>query len=192
MPGFPIDRLSALTLGTVQIGIPYGKVVRSEPQPEHVANAILDAAWTGGIRCLDTARNYGLSEERIGEWLRERDGGPVVISKLPPFKADETPGVAAFVKEQLATSLSTLGVDKLDGYLLHRPSDTHVPGLTDAILAELSSGTIRAWGASVYTPEEFEAALCLPEISIMQAPVDRKSTRLNSSHTDISRMPSSA
>lgn len=180
MPEFPINRLSTLTLGTVQIGIPYGKVERSEPQPEHVASTILDSAWKGGIRCLDTARNYGLSEQRIGKWLKDTSKNPLIISKLPAFKADEFPDGETFVKEQLKASLSMLGVNMLDGYLVHRPSDTQVPGLIDAILAELSNEKIRAWGVSVYSPDEFEAALNLPEISLIQAPVSIFDTRIAS------------
>ena len=45
-------------------------------------------------------------------------------------------------------------------------------------------------------PSEIDDALFQLEISLMESDVatevDRKSTRLNSSHTDISRMPSSA
>ena len=41
------------------------------------------------------------------------------------------------------------------------------------------------------SPIRVEAHVCPPSIALMERP-DRKSTRLNSSHTDISRMPSSA
>ena len=40
--------------------------------------------------------------------------------------------------------------------------------------------------------QRLSVAECLEAVDECGAPVDRKSTRLNSSHTDISRMPSSA
>jgi aryl-alcohol dehydrogenase-like predicted oxidoreductase len=33
---------------------------------------LLDAAWEGGVRYLDAARSYGLAEDFLGAWLRER------------------------------------------------------------------------------------------------------------------------
>ena len=40
--------------------------------------------------------------------------------------------------------------------------------------------------------EEWKTDVCFIEITAWSKQADRKSTRLNSSHTDISRMPSSA
>ncbi|WP_291426346.1 aldo/keto reductase [Deinococcus sp.] len=34
--------------------------------------AVLDAAWDAGIRYFDAARSYGLAEQFLGDWLRER------------------------------------------------------------------------------------------------------------------------
>lgn len=46
--------------------------------------AVLDAAYAGGVRYLDAARSYGLAEDFLGAWLRERTrpvGDPAVGSK---------------------------------------------------------------------------------------------------------------
>ena len=40
------------------------------------AFAVLDAAYESGVRWFDTARSYGLGEEFLGEWLRDRGIGP--------------------------------------------------------------------------------------------------------------------
>lgn len=42
---------------------------------EH-AHAVLDAAWTEGVRYFDVARSYGRGEEFLGEWLRTRGIAP--------------------------------------------------------------------------------------------------------------------
>ena len=37
-------------------------------------HAMLDAAWTAGVRYIDAARSYGLAERFLGEWLTARPG----------------------------------------------------------------------------------------------------------------------
>jgi aryl-alcohol dehydrogenase-like predicted oxidoreductase len=46
------------------------------------AHALLDAAWTAGVRWYDAARSYGRAEEFLGSWLRERrvPTGAVTVS----------------------------------------------------------------------------------------------------------------
>ena len=59
----------------------------------------------------------------------------------------------------------------------------------------ISSTVIGVSGGSVYTDancERIKLAKTLNDLGLKVSAVDRKSTRLNSSHTDISRMPSSA
>ena len=35
-------------------------------------HAVLDAAYAAGVRYLDAARSYGLAEDFLGDWLRDR------------------------------------------------------------------------------------------------------------------------
>lgn len=58
--------ISALSLGTVQLGLSYG-INNADGKPsQETANAILNAAIDGGINTLDTAGAYGDSEVVIG------------------------------------------------------------------------------------------------------------------------------
>ena len=59
-----------LSLGTAQLGLNYGIANRVGMMSTRQAFKILDAAWSNGIRALDTAPAYGKSEERIGKYLR--------------------------------------------------------------------------------------------------------------------------
>jgi aryl-alcohol dehydrogenase-like predicted oxidoreductase len=177
MRKFAGGRLSTLTLGTVQIGLPYGKVLHTQPPPSEIADAILDTAWRGGITCFDTAHNYGIAETRIGIWRRRTNAKPLLISKLPPFD----PGFGdahAFVKSRCSESLSRLGVTRLDGYLIHRPADLDVPGLVDSVRGCVEEGLASTYGVSVYTPTEFERALSLCDLGAIQAPVSVFDRRL--------------
>ena len=65
-PEFKLDRI---VLGTVQIGLPYGKRRGSGLMSEGAAEEILDAAWDMGIRNFDTAEAYGVSAARLSHWL---------------------------------------------------------------------------------------------------------------------------
>ncbi len=49
---------------------------RSVPAMRDRAWALLDAAWEAGVRYFDTARSYGLAEEFLAGWLRDRGIAP--------------------------------------------------------------------------------------------------------------------
>lgn len=74
-------RVSALGLGLAALGRPgyinlghAGDVARGHDVAEmaRCAQAVLDAAWAGGVRYFDAARSYGRAEEFLGNWLRLR------------------------------------------------------------------------------------------------------------------------
>ena len=54
------------TLGTVQLGMPYGISNRSGQPSREIARQMLDTAYDLGVRALDTASDYGTSEEILG------------------------------------------------------------------------------------------------------------------------------
>ena len=75
--------ISALSLGTVQLGLSYG-INNADGKPsQETANAILNAALEGGINTLDTAGAYGDSEVVIGNWLKTVDPAkrPFIVTK---------------------------------------------------------------------------------------------------------------
>lgn len=169
MSRFPAEALSRITLGTVQFGMPYGKAKPTLPPDARALAATLDAALDGGITCLDTAGNYGDAESRIGGWLRGRRDRPLIVSKLPPVdRPDED--VPGHVDTCLAASLAALGVDRLDGYLVHRADDLHRPGVADRLRAAVDDGRIRTFGVSVYEPRQLDRALAVAGIGAVQLP----------------------
>lgn len=50
------------------------------PAMQARAFAVLDAAWSVGIRYFDAARSYGRAEEFLGDWLRERAVPPDAVT----------------------------------------------------------------------------------------------------------------
>jgi aryl-alcohol dehydrogenase-like predicted oxidoreductase len=78
-------RVSAIGLGLAALGRPgyinLGRdgdlgADRSVPAMARACHAVLDRAYDAGIRYVDTARSYGLAEEFLASWLRDR--------RLPP------------------------------------------------------------------------------------------------------------
>jgi aryl-alcohol dehydrogenase-like predicted oxidoreductase len=134
------------------------------------AFAIMDAAWEAGITTFDTADAYGggRSEAWIGDWLRTK--GPEVRDEIvlstktfAPMDEGEDHGLApARVRRQLESSLSRLGVERVQMYLTHAP-DPDVPiAETLGVLDELHrEGKLQAYGASNVDVAQLREALAV-------------------------------
>lgn len=154
---FEIPRL---TLGTAQLGPAYGIANREGRLDDSAADAVLSAAWDAGMRWFDTARAYGESERRIGAWCRASGQSPVVVTKI---------AAGSSVADEIDKSAAALGKDP-DYVLAHRSSDLTQAPFLDGLRRAVGSGRIRAFGASVYTPEEAFAVLEVEDISVFQLP----------------------
>lgn len=144
---------SPLTLGTVQLGLPYGVGNRdSTPSPAE-AGAILDLAAQGGVRVIDTARAYGNSEASIGAWLKARRAEDMrIVTKVPALGTGPARERKAALQDHLAASLSALGRDRLDLVLVHRETDLLDPMVVDTFQEAVRDAAIGAFGASLYRP----------------------------------------
>ena len=179
-------------MGTVQLGLPYG-ATNLTGRPDAVQSArLLAAAVAAGVTHLDTARVYGLSEERIGRSLErglsERVGVVTKIRPLVALPADAAPEWAELeVRLSVEQSLRALRSSRLDALLVHQWSDWgrsggQVAATLDAIRA---SGLARVIGASIATPEEFLAALSDRRVGYVQIPFNVLDRRWVS--TDVQR-----
>jgi aryl-alcohol dehydrogenase-like predicted oxidoreductase len=173
---FPREQLSPLSLGTVQLGMAYGIANPAESITAAQADAVLDAAWDGGVRCLDTARAYGVAEGRIGVWRAARGSAPLLVSKFPNLEGEDDP--AAAVERHFAASCAALGVERLDGYLAHRAIDIGRPGVADTLRTLCDAGRLAAFGVSVYDTDELDRALGVPGLGAIQVPVSVFNTGL--------------
>jgi len=75
--------LNKLALGTAQFGLNYGINNKSGVIDEDSLSKLLNYAFDKGIDTLDTAYNYGNSEERIGKYLSVNNNNFKVITKAP-------------------------------------------------------------------------------------------------------------
>lgn len=148
-----------LILGTAQLAARYG-VMATQGVSEARAAAVLDAARRLGIRVVDTAPGYAGAEDAIGAAGAEF----AVHTKIPP---GEEPAKA------LAASLERLRRDRVEVLHLHNPDvvlNAEDPQLNAA--ASLVGAGAEAIGASIYTREQFLAAVADPRITVVQAPMN--------------------
>ncbi len=180
MNDFPIEQLSPLTLGTAQIGLKYGIANRANQPDKSEAFAIMDSAWALGVRCFDTARAYGDSEDRIGAWMA--DGRrPLLVSKMPPLKTVEKADPGVTLHRHFAKSCEALSVEHLDGYLVHRAEDFFLPEIREELENLKCDGRIRSYGVSAYGADEILRVLDVGGTSFVQIPINVLDTKMRNS-----------
>ena len=142
-----------ICLGTVQFGMDYGIMNKSGKIAQNEVCNILGYAHKGGIGTLDTASDYGSSEEAIGGFIKKNEGTYKVISKTSPVCGDGKMNLA----EGLHRSLSRLNLESFYGYLIHSFDDfLNDPGMWDEMLTLKDRKFFQKAGFSIYKPEELE------------------------------------
>lgn len=139
------ETVPALGLGTWYMG---------DRGSDHAAEA--DALRLGldlGMTLIDTAEMYanGGAERLVGDALTGRRDDAFVVSKVLPHNASRQGTVTACEE-----SLSRMGTETIDLYLLHWPGP-HPLKDTIAAFEELrQAGKIRHWGVSNFDTDEME------------------------------------
>jgi len=168
-----------LALGTVQFGADYGVAGAGRVAPAEVAR-ILSAARERGIDTLDTAADYGESEQVLGEAGVDRWR---TVTKLSPLPAGWSDG-AGWVREEIFASLRRLRLPSVEGLLLHRPEDLlgdRGAGIYAGLLECRERGLVRKIGLSIYGPETLDAILPRFPVDLVQAPFNVLDRRLRDS-----------
>lgn len=172
--------MSALTLGTVQLGLPYGLHAGTEVPSGERSLDILRTANTCGIHMLDTARDYGVSEAVIGEHLSRSDGADEakVITKfrIPSECESSYPAMRQHVRNSLHDSLAALRLPKVHALLFHKAMQqdlrTLLPPLADILQELQEEGLIGLGGLSAYRPEDVEPVIGNTIFSCVQVPLN--------------------
>jgi len=170
-----------LGLGTVQFGLDYGlSNVSGRTQPNEV-QLILKTALENDIRVLDTAAQYGSSEEVIGMTLNGQDNFQIV-TKTPIFRKNsiqEEDGLA--LRKVFMASLQKLKQTKVYGLLVHHANDLLASrGETLwAVMQDLKNcGLIQKIGVSVYEGEQIDALVKRFRMDMIQVPINILDQRL--------------
>ncbi|MBL8111684.1 MAG: aldo/keto reductase [Acidobacteria bacterium] len=132
-----IPDVSRLGLGTGSLGDP----AQSDTDVDRLLGAALDL----GITLFDTARSYGLSEERLGRFLRGRRDG-VVLSTKVGYGVDGVPDwTPECIRKGIDRALGLLQTGVIDLVHLHScPLDTlEHSGVVEALTAAVEQGKVR-------------------------------------------------
>ena len=114
-------KVSALTLGTVQLGLAYG-VNNDKGMPTfEESSAILNTALSEGIVSFDTARGYGESENVLGRFFGENPVEKTLITKLLVKDVDKSK-LKDTVFDMVRDSMRKLKLQKLPFLKLHNES----------------------------------------------------------------------
>lgn len=113
-------KLSGLSLGTVQLGVPYG-IANTNGKPDETESArLLRTAVDGGILGFDTAGAYGDSEEVLGRYF-EGKAKPTFISKMALEFGADTKGndIERQMRSAVEATLSRLRIPSIPVMMLH-------------------------------------------------------------------------
>jgi aryl-alcohol dehydrogenase-like predicted oxidoreductase len=132
-----------------EIGLGAGSL-GGEEIPEEVAGELINAALDAGVTLIDTARSYGLSEERIGRYASSRRDEFVLSSK----GGYGAPGVPDWTPEAILRgidrALEVMRTDRIDVFHLHScPLElAKREDLIEALERAKDAGKIRVLGYS--------------------------------------------
>ena len=166
-------RISAMSLGTAQLGMNYG-IANREGKPDRAKSfEVLSTALSAGINALDTARAYGDSEEVLGDFFKANPETKEKVFITTKLSSGLPAGSSALDVEKamvqsLEISLDTLGVQKVNCLMLHNAADMSIHGkvVAHTLRRFVAGGHADMVGVSVYHPKE---ANLLMEDDVYQA-----------------------
>jgi diketogulonate reductase-like aldo/keto reductase len=106
-----------------------------------------------GMTHIDTAEMYGAAEDVVAAAIAGRREEVFLVSKVIPQNASRRGVLAACER-----SLTRLGTDRLDSYLLHWPGRHPLEDTIAAFEQLRAEGKIISWGVSNFDVPDLEAA----------------------------------
>ena len=144
-------RLSALALGTAAY----------RPEEQDRRFRLIDDFLEYGGTVIDTGRQYGQSENVVGNWLASRSvrDEVVIVTKCGHGSHSLPENIDEVVTDELAESLDCLKTDYVDIYMLHRDNrSVPVSEVIDRLNVEVKRGRVRALGASNWSYDRVQSA----------------------------------
>ena len=177
-----------LCLGTVQFGLDYGVNNPNGKPPKTEVFKMLDKALSNGITCFDTAGAYGTAEALLGEYGIKKHNVKVISKLKPNLIPEDCTNPEAIVEEQVRYSLATIGVEYLDGYLLHTPENFYNKGIMRGLQHCREKGLIKNLGVSIYEVQHALDVVSSEVVDYIQVPYSVFDQRVaNSNFFEIAR-----
>ena len=146
------DRMPRLGMGTWHLG--------EGRRPASQEIAALRAGLDAGIRLIDTAEMYadGQAESLVGRAITGYDRSQLfLVSKVYPHNAGRNR-----LRRSLEASLSRLGTDYLDLYLLHWRGSVPLAETVECLEQAKTEGLIRNWGVSNFDTNDMRELFATP------------------------------
>ena len=166
-----------LAIGTAQFGLDYG-VNNGKKIAFKEVEKILSTALNNDIITLDTAYNYGECHKILGQ------AGVInnkIITKLPEIKLSKDIKTEKFIYNAVLESLKDLKLNKINGLLLHNPSQLNSnigKEIYNTLCKLKSESLIDKIGISIYNPNELEEYVSKYNFDIIQSPLNIIDQRL--------------
>ena len=135
--------MKEITLGKTGITVPqnaFGALPIQRVSKDYAVR-LLRRAYEGGMRFFDTARAYTDSEEKLGLAFKDIPRDQIYIATKTMARTPEK------FREDLETSLNTLGTDYIDIYQFHMVEQCYRPGdgtgMYECMLEAREAGKIR-------------------------------------------------
>lgn len=160
-----------LAIGTAQFGLDYGISNFSGKVKLEEVKKIIRFAKISGIDTIDTARDYGDSEESIGKC---DISSFKVVTKIGTITGYED-NIYNWSKQEVKSSLKKLGIEKMHGILLHRPLEL-LSKNGDELFKSISKikrdKLVEKIGVSVYSIDDLINIVDKFDIDIVQLPIN--------------------
>lgn len=166
--------ISAMTLGTVQLGLNYGINNKSGMPTEAQSFEILNTAYKHGVTVLDTSNDYGQSEQIIGKYLRANQDQPFSVCTKFRIDGESAKDVYGSLKKFALASMEKLGVEQLPIFMSHIEDDYFLYGKElAAALDELKKeGLILCSGMSVSKKDRLDEIIDSGIFDAIQLPLN--------------------
>lgn len=166
--------VSAMTLGTVQLGLNYGINNKSGMPTESKSFEILDAAYESGVTLLDTSNDYGESEAVIGRYLRANKEKKLFVGTKFRLDGERVEDVYGTLRGFALSSMEKLGIDCLPIFMSHIEDDYFLYGKElEAALARLKrEGLILCSGMSVSKKDRLDEIIDSGIFDAIQLPLN--------------------
>jgi len=164
-----------IALGTAQFGMDYGLSNTHGKTLKRDAKKIIEYASNNSIDVIDTASQYGNSEDIIGSSINDKYDWKIV-TKTPHFSDSYIDNLHVVkLKESFHQSLFNLKQKDIYGLLLHSCDDLLKPG-GDLLFQEMedlkSMGVVKKIGVSLYNSEQIDIVLSKFNIDLVQLPIN--------------------
>lgn len=170
-----------LGLGTVQFGTNYGISNTQGKTPDSEVLSILQEAKKCGVSVIDTAHQYGVAEETLGN-SQIAGMSFKVVTKTPPSQGSEISSTdIANLENAFRISLSRLKLNSVYAVMMHNADDLLKAGgekIWDQYQSWKSANLVQKIGISVYEVRQIDEVLKRFPIDIIQVPLNVFDQRL--------------